>query len=109
MNAGELRHRIAFELPVFSSTQWGPKLTGWREIARVGAKVEMIAGNERIRDKAIQSSADYLIKIRYLPDLTSAARIIHDGKSLAIVSIADPDGRRRELIILAKHHQQEAK
>lgn len=104
MNAGELRHRIIIELPTsLPNEPWGPK-TGWREFARVWARVETIAGNERIRDKAIQSTADVLIKIRYLDSLTPASRIIHEGNALAIVSVSDPDGRRREQVILAKFH-----
>lgn len=106
--AGLLNHRICLLKPVVTTTDHGPVVSHFTEVGRVWARVEMLGGSERLKDRAILSMADVRITIRYTASVTDEYRIVHNGQTLSITSVSDPDGRRRELVILAKMYREAA-
>lgn len=105
MTAGDLRNRISIERLTSYLGQWGHE-SMWRSIATVWASVIATEGGERFDTKTsgVDSATTYAVRMRFRPDLTSKDRLVHRGQRLEIVSVIDPDGRRRELALKCVHH-----
>lgn len=101
MRAGRLNHFIAIErLEESRDPVTGLITEEWVLLAKVWAEVLDITGREYFAAGAIQSEATTKIRMRYRAGLTTKDRIIHEGRELNIVNIADPTGRRERLEIL---------
>lgn len=107
MRAGTLRERIDLELSVPSTdAQWGP-VEEWQQYASsVPASVLAAGAGEKVQDKGVGSSTRFNIRIRFRGDVKAAHRVIWRGRTLDILGLTDPDGRRRELVIEAIEHGQ---
>lgn len=106
MRAGTLRERV--ELVWFQPTdggEWGQPHGTWTTWATVWANVTATGGGEIVKDDAPQASTTYTVRMRYRDDVTAEDRLVRRGKTLEIVSVIDPDGRRRELLIQAMEHR----
>lgn len=105
MRAGMLRERVTIQVPTPSTDpEWG-QVEQYGVVATVAASVIPTGGSESARDKGVQSSTGYTIRIRYLDNVDSKCVLIWRGRTLDIVSAIDPDNRRRELVIEAKEHE----
>ena len=95
MQAGKLRHLISIEQP---SETTGNAVVSWNTVAEVHADIQGLTGSET---SGLRADAEYAVRIRFREDITPRMRLNHHGKKLGIISVVDPDGRRRELIIMA--------
>lgn len=105
MRSGDLRHRVMIQRKVSHLGQWG-HVSSWTDIATVAAKVKATGGAERFDNKTsgVNGQTTYEITLRYRADLKSTDRVIHRGAVLDLVSVIDPDGRRRELVCQCVQH-----
>jgi SPP1 family predicted phage head-tail adaptor len=76
----------------------------WKDIATVWASVKASGGAETFGDKGVTGSTTFLVRLRYRTGLTSQDRFIRNGMVLDVVSVLDPDGRRRELECVCVQH-----
>jgi SPP1 family predicted phage head-tail adaptor len=106
VRAGTLRDRILLERPAAPEAgSWG--LTPDHEPVPGGsvwASVLATAADEKDGPRGTRTVTRYTVRIRYRPDVNNKWRIAFRGKTLDIVSVTDPDGRRRELEIEAVAH-----
>lgn len=106
MRAGTLRDRITIQRLSTSLGQWG-RDGDWHDLATCFASVRPDSGDERFADSGVTSEVTYTVRLRYRKDLTSADRFIYRGKTLELLSVVDVDGRRRELEVKCKQHEDE--
>ncbi len=70
------------------------------------AQIRPLSGTERIEAERTIGRVTHEIKIRYYPELTPEYRAFEDRSPTQsifhIVSVTDPDRRRRDLVIMAK-------
>jgi SPP1 family predicted phage head-tail adaptor len=102
MRAGRLRHVIVIEQQSGSQDEYGAPGVTWSTFATVRAGVEPTMGKERFATAQTVAEADTVFTIRYLAGVLPTMRILHDGRVFNIAAPAmDPDGRKRELRLLA--------
>jgi SPP1 family predicted phage head-tail adaptor len=105
MRAGELRESINLEAPTPQNEgqQWGA--TGAAQYTTVysGIRASVIADAEAetVADHAVMTATTFTVRIRWLRDITNTWRVIWGSRVLDIVSVIDPTGRKRELVIKA--------
>ncbi|HEX7119399.1 MAG TPA: phage head closure protein [Longimicrobiales bacterium] len=103
MLAGRLRHRITIEHPVSAQNEYGEPVEDWATFAEAWASREDLAGREYFAAKQTLSEVTTRFRLRYIEGISPKMRILSDGLAYKIVSPPqDPEGRRRELIIMAK-------
>lgn len=93
----ELRHRVDLLEPVESDDGAGGRTVNWSTRDTVWAQVVSLKGKVKQWAEAKTAESPYRVTMRYRADVTSDMRIGFDGVELDIVSVADPDGRRRWL------------
>lgn len=97
MNSGNLNDRVIVQQVAITADGFGGIVETWTTLGTVWADVRAPRGAERAITAAAQELAtvDYIVRCRYLPGLSPANhRIIHDGRTLDILSVVDPTGRR---------------
>lgn len=107
IRSGELRDKVGLLAQTnVNDPQWGPT-PQWVEVATIWAGVTPLAASEKFQQDGVQSVVSHRVVIRWRTDLTSKHRLRYRGRTLDIVGVHDPDGRRRELVVEAKEHPQE--
>lgn len=93
MNAGKLRHRIAFQsMGAGQNPVTGEETTGWITIwDKVPASVEPLSSRDLIAAQAAQSDASARIVIRYRAGVLPTMRILFRGEVYAIKGPPMPD------------------
>ena len=111
MYIGKLRHRISFEVISVAKDAYGQTGEAVREeiatpFATVWGKVEDIGGHELFSSDELHTQITTRITCRWHPGLNEGmlARVAMDQatRTFDVLSITDPDGRRRELVVECK-------
>lgn len=95
------RHKLLIRRAVEVDDGKGAFVTSWVTIAEPWADVEGMTGREAVMDQVLQSIAIYRMRIRWREGIKTADQIRHGNLNLNITSADDPDGRRRDLVIIA--------
>ena len=102
IRAGELRHVITWVRPGFTDDGLGGQSRTPTTVATLRAKVEGQDGREAVIAHALEGISTYRITIRYRSGLLASDQItLPDGTLLNVTSISDPEGRRRQLQVIA--------
>lgn len=80
MRAGELNRRITIQQPTVAKDQYKRVTTGWVDFKTVWAAVEPLNGREYIQAQNTNAEITVRFRIRYLPDVTNAMRVLYDGR-----------------------------
>lgn len=104
MQSGRLRQRITIQTHTESRDALGASIWTWSTLAKVWAEVRMPYGSERFVSAADVEVAQvtHRVKIRYRDDVSPLNRIVWRSRVLDIESAVDPDGRRRELVMMCR-------
>lgn len=96
MIAGPLNERIEVQQLSASGQvdSYGQDITTWTTLATVWGSVVGQPGTETLTGEQPTALAKYQIKIRYRSDLNTKMRLIWRGKTLQVMSIYDPQGKR---------------
>lgn len=101
MDPGKLRHRITIQRKEQTQNpNTGAMTTTWATVATVWAAVEPLSAREFIAAQAVQSDVSVRITMRYRPGITSAMRLLHDGKTYNITGVLADKASGREYITL---------
>lgn len=101
MRAGKLRHRIAIEAPTGAQNEFGEPVDTWAVHSAVWASKEDLTGREAFAAQQVNAAVSTRFGVRFIEGINARMRIVHDGTLYNIVSASDPDGRKRELVIIA--------
>jgi len=103
MRAGRLRSRIVIERPVEGgqNPSGEPQIT-WQEVARGWAAKE--TPSSRALAAAAQRWGDLrmVVRMRFVAGVGSGMRATLDGEQYLIADASDPDGYRRELMLVLR-------
>lgn len=102
MKAGQLDQRVTVERLDQGQDEFGGPLTTWTPLFTAWAAVEPLAGREYLAAAAIQSEVTTRIRLRYRPGITSADRVMHEGREYNIVSVIDYKSAHRELVLMCR-------
>lgn len=101
MRAGKLRHRIRIEAPGTVQDKYGEPVEGWTTFAEVWASREDLTGREAFAAQQVNAEVTTRFGLRFLPGMTANMRVQCEGIGYDLQSVADPDGRGRELVLYA--------
>lgn len=92
---GRMRYFVTLQEPDSSET------SGYRDVAQVWADMQFKpAGGVSIVAGGPQAQASHQVRMRFRSDVRADWRLTVDGRSFQIVGHGDPDGRRRELVVV---------
>lgn len=106
--AGTYRHRITIQRASETQDGLGGPVQTWLAFAeRVPAMVEELSGRELWNAQQIQADLSLSVKCRWLDGVKSKMRVLwHDkggDRTLSIeVPPRNPDGRKRDMVLLCK-------
>jgi len=105
MKAGRLRQRVTLEGVTTSQNTYGEAVPTWATVATVWAEVTPLMAQVREQVAAvanqISSRTPYQVRLRYRTGLQpSTHRVVWEGKTLEVEAVMDPEGRKRELVLM---------
>lgn len=101
LKTGDLRHKIIIRRVIEEDNGKGGYTSEWITVASPRAEVIGLTGREAVMDQVLQSVTIYRIRIRWRGDVQAADQVRHGSVNLNITSADDPDGKRRQLVIIA--------
>jgi head-tail adaptor len=112
LRAGDLRHSLVIRRASEIRTARGGYTSDWGDVATLSAEVTGLDGRESVMDQALQGISVFRVRIRWRSDIQTSDQLRPTGSSFGydaegkprdvnIRSIADPDGRREQLVIIA--------
>lgn len=102
MRAGQLRHRVTIQAQTTTQDEYGQPVQTWSDVATVWASVEDLSGREFFAAQQIAAEVTTRVTIRYRAGIEPDMRVIAGGRTLDIRSVQDPDGRRRQLVLMCR-------
>lgn len=105
MKAGALRRRLVIQVRNQVLSAYYEDLGTWSTFATVYGSIRALGGQERTANIAqqVQATVTHEVRMRYgAAAVTPKMRIVYGAKTLDVESVADPDGRQRELQVLCR-------
>jgi SPP1 family predicted phage head-tail adaptor len=102
IRAGELNCRVALKTATETQDDYGDVVSGWATIATVWGEVVDLSGREYFAAQQVNAEVTTRMRIRYLAGVTPKMRGVVNGRTLEILSVLEPEGRRRELHLMCK-------
>jgi SPP1 family predicted phage head-tail adaptor len=100
--SGDLNRRVEIRRATMASDGHGGQITTWSTISTVRAAAYSQNGREGVISGALQGVAVYRLEMRWRADLVRTGdQLRMDGRDYNVRTVADPDGRREKLVILA--------
>jgi SPP1 family predicted phage head-tail adaptor len=97
MRAGRLRPKVEIQNPTWATDAQGGQTATWATVDKSWAAIEPISQKDRWNSSQNQVWGSHTVTVRYTPTITMASRLVHNGRILNIVSIANVDERNREM------------
>ena len=95
-----LRHLIAIQVATDSRDATGAPVKTWTDyLPNLRAEMLTSGGREFYAAQKLNAETQVVFRTRYVPNITPAHRVYHNGVAYDIIRVADPDGRARELQI----------
>lgn len=102
MRAGRLRTRIQVQREVIVRGAHNQTRSEWVTFATVYGEVRSATGREAVAGGSLRADCDCAVTCRFFAAaIAPTDRLKIDSRILNITAAYDPDGRRRELVILA--------
>jgi len=92
---GALRHVIILQRQSETADAGGGTSSIWSDIAEVRAEVIPLTGSETVQAMRVQPVQNYLIRMRYRGDVTTADRLLFGQRILNIRSVKNVNERGR--------------
>ena len=104
INPSRMDRRAVIMTATESRGDAGTSILTWAELATVWAEWLPRNGREFRAAQASWAEASGLIQIRYRADVTTAARVVLDGKTFEVLDVQEV-GRRDALLLIVKTAQ----
>jgi len=103
MRSGELRHRVVIQQATTTHDEYNQPIQTWQDFVTVWAKVEDLSGREYFAAQERESAeVKTRVTIRYRTDVQPNMRVVSGSRTFEIVSVIEPDGRKRELQLMCR-------
>lgn len=101
IRAGRLNKRITIQKLSAANDDFGSAPPQWETFATAWASVEPLQGREFMSTSGEQAQVTTRIRLRYIPGITSAMRVLSEGRVFNLAGPpVDPDMRHRELHLM---------
>jgi SPP1 family predicted phage head-tail adaptor len=97
MRAGNLRHRITFQIRSDGQDGYGGQEDIWTDYRSTWASIEPLNGRELIAAQAVQNETRFTIGCRYIAGILPSMRILFGTRIFNILDMSNIDERNREL------------
>ncbi|MFZ5913631.1 MAG: phage head closure protein [Pseudomonadota bacterium] len=94
---GGLRQRVKLQRRISTPDGGGGADSGWADIAEVWAEVTPTGGREAQQGMRLASLNSYRVRLRFRADVSTADRMLFDGRILNIRSLINMASRGRWL------------
>jgi SPP1 family predicted phage head-tail adaptor len=101
VEAGKLRHRVTIEAPSEGQDAYGEPASTWTPVTQVWASREDLTGREAYAAQQVRAEVTTRFGMRFRDGITAKMRLLSDGIAYNVASVADPDGRKRTLVVMA--------
>lgn len=102
MRAGRLRHRVRIQADTPTVDARGDPIPSWTTYATVWAAVEPLEGSELVRFQQVQAETTCRVRMRHNSSVAATNRILHDSRTLQVLTVINRDDRNIELELLCK-------
>jgi SPP1 family predicted phage head-tail adaptor len=99
---GSRRRRFVLEIPLETPDGFGGVLRSFVPGPQLWGSLELVSAGERQRADRAEQAATHRVRLRHRDGVTGAMQLSLGLRRFAILSAADPDGRRRELTCLVE-------
>ncbi len=93
VRSGDLRHRVVIERATETADKLGDMVPTWAPIATRWAAVWPLNGKELFDAQKVNSNVKHRVTMRDGAGATTSDRFIHNGRTLNIVSVINPEER----------------
>lgn len=100
-SAGKFNRQVVIETATDVANGSGGFTQTWATTATVLAFATPVGGTEGVIAGTLQGSQSWRIRMRYRA-LSATQRLQMEGKQLNIVSVEDPTGQKREIVVFAE-------
>lgn len=101
IRAGTLRKLVTIQTITRADDGAGGFTETWTDTATVRAAVAPLEGREQLEAMQTGLRQPVRVRMRYRAGVTTAQRLVYEGRTLEIQSVVDPEERHRELVLLA--------
>lgn len=101
VSASELRHRVTFQDKTVTPDGAGGQTEEWAVVASAWAKIEPVKSYERFVALQTETHVSHKITIRYNPIVTTAKRILFDGRVFDITGVINVNEDNVAMVITA--------
>lgn len=103
MNAGALRHRCWIKEPTHTDALGdGDTVATWGTVTVCWGALEPLKGREWIESGMENSEITAKFRMRYFASIDPTMQLYFGSRTFEIVSVIDPDERRKELELMVK-------
>lgn len=101
MQAGKLRHKLTFSHVTFANNK-GAATQSITQYATVWGSLNPVNGTEIIKGAQQKAQTNYEIRCRWFDGVEPTDEISFEGRTLSVVSVLNPDERKKELVITCR-------
>ena len=103
MNAGALRHRCWIKEPTHTDALGdGDTVATWGTVTVCWGALEPLKGREWIESGMENSEITAKFRMRYYASIDPTMQLYFGSRTFEIISVIDPDERRKELELMVK-------
>ncbi|MFC7048904.1 phage head closure protein [Emcibacter nanhaiensis] len=99
MTYRQLRHRVTFQTEEQAPDGSGGLASTWRDVATVWAAFTPVSASEVTESRQQQQRRLGDIRVRHNATLEDCRRLRHDNRNYRILTVQDPDGQGRWLLL----------
>lgn len=99
MEAGKLNRRIEILRPKSVADGVGGQREGWQHVEYRRVRARPVGGSQGDVSGMLADQQGWRIEMRRM-DIRTGYRVVLDGQNYRVRSAVDPDGRRRDLVVL---------
>lgn len=105
MQAGQLRHRVRFEVHGTAKDASGQVVDEWLPVITCWAAVEPLKGDERFDSAKQDPELSHRIRTRHTRLIKAKHRAVYDGRVFDVINVLDVGERRKQLHIMCTERQ----
>ena len=102
MRGGRLRHKAQFQRATEAKDAYGGTTLAWKTYGNGWIGYEVQEGGEGNNDAKREATQSLKVMARFLDGVVPTDRLKLSNRVLEILHVADPDGRRRELMMTCR-------
>lgn len=94
--AGILRETVTIQSPTLTRNDYGESVQTWDDVAVRRASIQAMTYSEQSRRNQVGGVVSHMVRMRYLPELTGAMRLVwtsRGGRILYISSVVERGNR----------------